>query len=170
MHDSSQSRLEPRVQDRTWLLSLSDRVARVLAVFLVLVHAALMAIGIIGLAELLLPSTPWAPISNPAFPVPILWLEWLLLLAAGILFVFGYLLRWRYTPAAMAVAYGALAALCMIQTTWYLEGRMRYPLMVLEYLEYALILVFLFRSRYMRHRFRIARRPNLTSHHFSISF
>jgi hypothetical protein len=53
----------------------------------------------------------------------------------------------------MLVVYGAMAAVCAYQTFFLLTDADRFRGMAIEYAEYALILVFLFRSRAMRVHF-----------------
>ncbi len=53
----------------------------------------------------------------------------------------------------MTFIYGAMALVCAYQTFFILTAPSRFRAMAIEYLEYALILAFLFRSKHMRERF-----------------
>jgi hypothetical protein len=130
-----------------------DSLSRVFAALLLLVHAGLGAWGLVGFVELALPSPPWSRVSNPLFSRPMLALQWTLVSLAASVFIAGYLARWRHTPQAMLCVYGAMAAVCAYQTFHVLTSPTRFRAMAIEYLEYAVILVFLFRSEHMRARF-----------------
>lgn len=129
---------------------------RAFAFFLLLVHAALALIGIGGLIEWFVTTAPWPRIANPLFPRWVLLLEWIFFVAAGCLFVIGYVHKWPCTPRLMILAYFALAGLCAFQTWRYLDHEGRFLQMAIEYAEYLLVLTFLHRSRLMRHRFHLA--------------
>jgi hypothetical protein len=126
---------------------------RIVAGVLVAVHLGLLAWALVGFAELLLPGVPWKRLSNPLFSTAMLGLQWSLIAVASTTFVFGFIRQWRATPWVMAAVYGAMAAVCAYQTFFVLTDPMRFRAMAIEYVEYALILVFLFRSPYMRTRF-----------------
>jgi hypothetical protein len=80
-------------------------------------------------------------------------LQWLLIAAAALVYIGGYVGRWRRTPVAMSVIYAAMALVCAYQTFFILTHPSRFREMALEYAEYAVILAFLFRSQHMRERF-----------------
>lgn len=113
---------------------------------LAVVHAGLGVWAIVGFAEWFAPSVPWARVSNPLFPRDILLLQWILVLCAAVVFLGGYATRWPTTPVAMGCVYAAMAALCAVQTFTWLQGDLRFVAMGAEYLAYAGILAFLFRS------------------------
>ena len=131
---------------------MTDRVARLAMGLLLLVHVFLLAWALAGLADWLLPRTPWPEVSNPLFPRWVLLLQWLFILATAAVFLLGYALRWRHMPVAVAVGYAAMAAPCALETTVYLQHAFRYPAMAIEYAAYLLILWFLFRSGFVRRR------------------
>jgi hypothetical protein len=80
-------------------------------------------------------------------------LQWSLIAVAATVFIAGYWSRWRHTPIAMSVVYGAMALTCAYQTFFILTHPSRFRAMAVEYAEYALILTFLFVSEHMRERF-----------------
>jgi hypothetical protein len=127
--------------------------AQALAWLLMAVHAGLGAWALVGFAELLLSEFPWARVSNPLFSRSMLLLQWTLIGTAAAVFIAGYLTRWKHTPPAMLLVYGAMAAVCAYQTFFILTSPSRFRAMAIEYLEYAVILAFLFFSTHMRLRF-----------------
>jgi hypothetical protein len=120
-----------------------------IGVLLVLVHLFLAAWALVGLAEWLLPSVPWRRVSNPELPRAILLLQWILIASAAAVFLGGYFARWPHTPVALAVVYAAMAGLCALQTFHYLTSPTRFRAMAIEYVEYAVILVILFSTRFL---------------------
>jgi len=130
-----------------------DLLPRLFLALLVPVHVVLILWSMAGLAEMLLPSVPWPPVGNALFPTAVQLLQWLLVLAVAATFLLGVATRWRHTPVAMAAGYAMMAALCAVETIGFLEHGLRYPAMALEYAEYTVILLFLFRSRTARRYF-----------------
>lgn len=115
------------------------------------VHALLGLWALLGLAEWASPSVPWPRVSNALFPRDILLMQWTLTLIAAVTFIAGYGLAWVNTPAAMACIYAAMAALCAVETFRYMESETRFIAMGAEYVAYAGILLFLFRSGVFEH-------------------
>lgn len=117
---------------------------------LLIVHGFLACWAIVGFIEWFSPAPPWPRVSNELFPREILFLQWLLTLAAGSVFITGYASGWRHTPTAMLGIYSSMATLCAVETFGYMIGELRFVAMLLEYVAYAGILVFLFQSRLFR--------------------
>lgn len=128
-------------------------VSRLFAALLVLVHIGLAGWALVGVTEMLVAEVPWERVSNPLFGPGMLALQWGLILVASATFIGGYLRRWRHTPVAMAVVYGAMSLTCAWQTLFILQHDTRFREMGIEYAEYAVILVFLFFSEHARTRF-----------------
>jgi hypothetical protein len=135
------------------MLNLPDMLARFVAWALIVVHVGLGLWAFAGFAELALPQVPWTRLSNPAFSRSMLLLQWSLIGVAAAAFIAGYAWRWRHTPIAMSVIYGAMALVCAYQTLFVLTHPSRFRAMTIEYVEYAVILAFLFLSDHMRQRF-----------------
>ena len=135
------------------MLTLTDALARFVAWSLVLVHVGLGLWALAGFAELALPHVPWTRLSNPLFSRAMLALQWSLIAFAAATFIAGYVWRWRPTPIAMTFIYGAMALVCAYQTFFILTAPSRFRAMAIEYVEYAVILAFLFLSDHMRQRF-----------------
>lgn len=122
---------------------------------LVLVKAALVAWGGLGLAEYLDPSVA-VGLQNPNFPAGTQLLHWILLLLTGSVFLLGFALRWRYTPFATITLYATLATLCFIETVDFRafgDGVQRYYVMAAEYLLYIVLCAYLLSSSLIRARF-----------------
>jgi hypothetical protein len=132
---------------------MPERLARVIAALLVVVHAGLGVWALVGFAELVFPQVPWSRVSNPLFSRSMLLLQWSLIGIAATVFIAGYLNRWKRTPVAMLVVYSAMALVCAYQTFLVLTAASRFRAMAIEYVEYAVILAFLFFSGHMRRRF-----------------
>jgi len=115
---------------------------------LVAVHVFLGLWGIGGVLEMVLLQVPWERFTNPAFPDWVLAMHWSAILIGGFCFLFGYFAQWRYTPHAMAVAYGFMALVCVIETFGFMTSDTKYVAMAAEYVAYAVILWMLFRARY----------------------
>jgi hypothetical protein len=130
-----------------------QRFGQALVVVLLVLHVLLGLWAIVGLLEWFLPAVPWRRVSNPLFPPLVLLLQWLFILLAAVTFILGYAFRWRRTPEGMAIAYGAMASLCAVETFWFLQHGGRFLDMIIEYLEYLAVLAFLFRASVMRRRF-----------------
>jgi hypothetical protein len=125
-------------------------IARLIALGLVAVHAGLGLWAAIGFAELIVVEVPWGRLSNPLFSRPMLLAQWTLIAIAAAAFITAYFGRWRSMPELMAAIYGAMALLCAYQTFFVLTHQARFRAMAIEYLQYALILVFLFSSEHVR--------------------
>lgn len=112
---------------------------------LVVVHLALLVWAVVGMAEWVLSEVPWPMVSNPAFPPWLLLLHWLAILSGSIVFLSGYIARWRATPLALAAAYTFMAVVCVIETFWFLTGIARFVAMALEFAVYMSIIILLLR-------------------------
>jgi hypothetical protein len=123
---------------------------KLVGIALLIVHGLLAVWAIVGFTELFFSTVPWSRISNQLFPESILFMQWLLTLAAAGIFIFGYIYKWHHTTVALVCAYTAMAALCAIETFGYLKHDSRFIEMLFEYITYAAILIFLFRSKFFQ--------------------
>jgi hypothetical protein len=112
---------------------------RIFPPILVTLHALLLGWAVIGLAEWFLLDLPWPAVSNELLPRWLLLLHWLSVLGASLLFLLGYLLKWKRTPVLMIPAYSLMAIVCTIETIFFLTHPLRYVAMVLEYIAYVAI-------------------------------
>jgi hypothetical protein len=120
---------------------------KAIIVVLLAVHGILAVWALAGFVEWFWATPPWNRISNVLFPRDILFMQWSLSLAGAAIFLIGYAIGWRFMPVALASAYAAMAALCAVQTFAYMESEHRFLALGLEYVAYAAILTFLFRTR-----------------------
>lgn len=128
---------------------------------LVLVKAALLVWGALGLVEYLVPSLA-VGLQNPNFPPGTQLLHWILILLTGLIFLFGFALRWTYTPFATITMYATLATLCFIETVDFQAfggGITRYYVMSAEYLLYLALSAYLLSSSQVQARFSGASAP-----------
>jgi hypothetical protein len=128
---------------------------KLVVIVLLIVHGLLAVWALIGFTELFYSDVPWSRISNPLFPGSILFLQWLLTLAAAGIFIFGYITKWRHTTVALLFAYTAMAALCAIETFGFLKHDSRFLDMIIEYITYVVILIFLFRSNFFQKQYAL---------------
>lgn len=124
-----------------------------LGILLLIIHGFLALWAVAGLAEMASPHVPWNRITNPLFPGGLLLAHWISVLVASTAFVAGYALRWSRMPVVMLFSYGAMAAVCAVETFGYLVHPTRFLDMSMEYATYLLILAFLFHSDAMKKRF-----------------
>lgn len=117
--------------------------------------AVLLVWGALGLWEYLVPSAGFG-LQNPSFPPGTQLLHWILLLLTGLIFVFGFVVRWRHTPSATVVLYATLATLCFVETLDFGAfggGPTSYVIMAGEYVVYVSLAFYLLRSRHAAERF-----------------
>ena len=111
-------------------------------------HLFLLFWSVGGLLEMILPGVPWERFTNPAFPVWVLIIHWGAVLFATTVFLYGYFTQWSRTPELMAIAYGMMAIVCVIETFGYMTSSTKFLAMGAEFLAYVVILYLLFRSKY----------------------
>jgi TRAP-type C4-dicarboxylate transport system permease large subunit len=124
--------------------------ARASLFVLLVVHGFLALWGVGGFTECFWADPPWPRVSNELFPSGVLFLQWTLILMAAAVLLVGTRFRWTHTPTAIAGVYVAMAGLCAVQTVRHMESDHRFVAMGLEYVAYAGILVFVFRSSEFR--------------------
>lgn len=127
--------------------------ARAFAILLCAVHVGLAVWALVGFAEMVWAEVPWKRLSNPLFSPAMLALQWSLILTAAVVFIGGYVTGWHWTPVAMTAIYGMMAATCAYQTFLILVHETRFREMAIEYVEYAIILAFIWGSDHMHDRF-----------------
>lgn len=115
---------------------------------LILVHGILFLWSTGGFLEMILPKVPWKPYTNPEFPTWLLIIHWSSVLFASVSFLYGYFSQWIKIPQVMAVAYGLMALVCIIETFGYMTSKTKYLAMGSEFLIYIVILILLFKSKY----------------------
>lgn len=120
-----------------------------MGVFLVVVHSGLLGWSAIGFLELD-PCWPLTRISNPLFSTSMLLWQWTLVSVAAVVFLIGFFARIRYLPESMSIVYGLMATTCAYQTFFILQHDSRFIQMAVEFMEYAVILLILFRMRWFQ--------------------
>lgn len=127
---------------------------RIVMAGLVLLHLGLLVWALMGFAEWTVGAVPWPEVTNPLFPRPMLFFHWLSVIAASTAFLAGLALRWPGTPLAVVLGYGAMAIVCLIETTRYLVHDAKWLAMAAEYAAYLAIGSWLFLSATARNAFR----------------
>jgi hypothetical protein len=122
---------------------------KIVLALLLLLHLGLLAWGISGLGEFLLPGLGLG-LQNPLFPAWLQLAHWIAILAGGGAFLAGYLLLPRLLLPLLAAAYLAMAAVCAVETLFFLEGSGKYLAMAAEYAAYLAILALLASRRHER--------------------
>jgi hypothetical protein len=112
--------------------------------------------GVLGFIEYFVPAAAFG-LQDSNFPAGVQFLHWLLISSTGIIFVFGYLTRWTYTPFVTIVMYATLATLCFVETVDFNAfggGDRRFFIMGVEYVLYIILAAYLLRSEQVRLRFQ----------------
>lgn len=116
----------------------------ILGILLVFIHIFLWLWAFGGMIEMFVSKVPWKPYTNPEFPEWLLYIHWGSVLFASTVFLYGYFTRWSFTPHFMAVGYGLMALVCVVETFGYMTSSSKYLAMGLEYAAYTLILILLY--------------------------
>ena len=136
--------------------------SRIVVLLLLAVHFGLLLWALVGLLEWFAPTVPWPRVSNTAFPRWLLLLHWLAVMNSAATFLAGYLRRWAGTPRAMMLGYSVMAAVCVVETFWFLSGHGRFVAMALEFAAYIGISVLLLRMPGFTARFAQPESANAT--------
>ena len=131
--------------------------ASALLSYLILLASLTMSVwGVLGFIEYFSGYAPLMPLQNQNFPAGTQFIHWVLITASGLTYLFGYWVRWQYTPSAMVVLFACLITMCFIQTFDFMTRPDRYTAFAREAFYYVLISVYLFRSSRMRAHFQRA--------------
>lgn len=115
---------------------------------LILIHGFLLLWSLGGFIEMIFQKVLWKPFTNPDFPFWVLIIHWSSVLFASVSFLYGYFTQWNKTPQIMAVAYGLMAMVCVIETFGFMTSKTKYLAMGGEFLAYTVILLLLFKDQY----------------------
>ncbi|MEM7069896.1 MAG: hypothetical protein AAF478_13540 [Pseudomonadota bacterium] len=122
--------------------------------YLILLAATIMFCwGVLGFLEYFTGLAPVLPLQNATFPNGTQFMHWLIITASGTTYLVGYFTRWRYTPIAMLVMFGALGTLCAIQTFDFMVKPSRYNDFWREIFYYCVMSVYLVKSKRMHNHF-----------------
>lgn len=130
------------------------KLSQIFMTLLLIIHIVLLFWAIAGLTEWFTSDTPWERLSNPLFSDELLMVHWLSILIASLVFILGFIFKWRFMPAAMIIAYSLMASVCAVETFFFLEHSSRYWDMVIEYVAYLSIILFLYNSESVRQQFK----------------
>ncbi|MCW8879570.1 MAG: hypothetical protein OQJ89_05005 [Kangiellaceae bacterium] len=130
------------------------KISQYYSYLLVLGSIGMTSWGLAGFTEYLFGTTVIIPLQNPNFPPGTQFIHWLLISLSGIVFLFGYFKRWKYTPNAKLVINASLATMCFIQTFDFMTREDRYISYALEVTNYIIVSIYLFKSKLMQERFR----------------
>lgn len=119
------------------------------------IHLFLLVWAVGGILEMILPEVFWKPFTNPLFPDWVLVIHWGSVLIAAVSFLYGYFTYWDKTPHIMAVAYGFMAMVCVIETFGYMTSDLKFVAMGAEFIAYIVVLLILFRSSYFVEYFSV---------------
>jgi hypothetical protein len=128
---------------------------------LLIIHFLLFFWAFGGVVEMIVPKVFWKPYTNPEFPLWVLIIHWGSVLFASVSFIHGYLTQWNKTPQIMAIAYGIMALVCVIETFGYMTSKTRFLAMGLEFTAYIIILFILFMTSYFEDYFGIHEKAHL---------
>ena len=112
--------------------------------------------GVLGFIEYFVPTTEYG-LQDSNFPAGVQFLHWLLISLTGIIFIIGFLKRWRCTPFITIMMYATLATLCFVETVDFNAfggGERRFFIMSVEYILYIILSTYLLRSTQVRQRFQ----------------
>ncbi|TNE51810.1 MAG: hypothetical protein EP343_02815 [Deltaproteobacteria bacterium] len=124
---------------------------------LLLLFTALTAWGLLGMVEYFVPTVKLG-LQNAKFPTGLQFLHFASILAAGTVFLVGYVVRWRHTPFAMVLLFAVMATLCFVETVDFMAfggGNTRFLVMSLEYVMYLGLSFYFLRSSAMNQRFSL---------------
>ncbi len=133
-----------------------EKIDKYLPIGLLLISAGLLFWGILGLLEYVFPAAGLG-LQNEKFPSGLQFLHFFSVLLTGVIFVFGYLWRWPYTPYATITMYAVLATLCFVETIDFGAfggGTTGLFIMVMEFVLYVGLSIYLLRSSTIHHHFQ----------------
>lgn len=120
----------------------------IIGYFLLTIHFLLFFWAAGGIVEMIFDKVPWKPFTNSEFPFWVLIIYWGSVLFASLSFIYGYVTHWSKTPKIIAIAYGIIALVCIIETFGFMTSKTKYLAMGAEFLTYAVILLLLFKNKY----------------------
>ncbi|MEM9328031.1 MAG: hypothetical protein AAGA85_20360 [Bacteroidota bacterium] len=128
------------------------KASSVLAYLLLLVNIGMTLWGVLGFLEYL---TGFAliPLQNPNFPSGTQFMHWLTITASGLIYLLGFITRWRYTPYAMIVSYAMLGTLCTVETFDFMTAEWRYRSYINEIMLYLLLSWYFLQSGFVKRYF-----------------
>ncbi len=130
-----------------------NHVSRIFSYLLVVAALVMAGWGTLGFIEYFSGKALLMPLQNPNFPSGTQFLHWLIISISGYTLLFGYFLRWKYTPNVMVVIFACLATMCFIQTFDFMTREDRYSAYAREVTYYVIFSIYLFKSKLMKKHF-----------------
>lgn len=124
---------------------------------LLFLKGLLLIWGIFGFIEYFIPSVAFG-LQDSNFPAGVQFLHWFLISSTGMIFITGYLKRWKHTVFATIILYATLATLCFVETVDFNAfggGDRRFIIMAAEYILYVTLSTYLLRSNQVKMRFHV---------------
>jgi hypothetical protein len=130
------------------------KIASKILLFVLLIWTMVMLIwGLSGFFEYFTGIKPVIHLQNSAYPKTVQFVHWLLITLTGGTFVFGYFLKWKWTPSFMVMLFSNLAVLCTIQTFDFMSEQWSYTAYSTEIVLYVLLSAFLLFSSHSKSHF-----------------
>ena len=121
---------------------------------LLLATTTLLLWGVAGFFEYFTGIVPFIKLQNAAYPGGVQFVHWLLISLTGILFLGGYVTKWKWTPFVMVMMFSNLAVLCTIQTFDFMSDQWGLGYYVVEIALYVVHSWFLLSSDLSKTRFK----------------
>lgn len=127
--------------------------AKIYMAYLVIAALGMTIWGVAGFFEYFTGIVPFIKLQNAAYPSGVQFVHWLLISLSGLVFLSGYMRRWKWTPIAMIILYTDLTVLCTIQTFDFMSDQWGYPQYFFELASYVVHALFLLYSGVSKSRF-----------------
>ena len=130
------------------------RISKVLMIVLLIWTMLMLVWGLGGSFEYFTGIKPIIKLQNSAYPSAVQFVHWFLITLTGGSFVFGYFLKWKWTPFVMVMLFFNLAVLCTIQTFDFMSEQWSYTAYFSELILYVLLSAFLLFSSLSKSHFK----------------
>jgi hypothetical protein len=127
--------------------------SKILLIVLLIWTMVMLIWGLSGFFEYFSGIKPFINLQNSAYPKAVQFVHWLLITLTGGTFVFGYFLKWKWTPYVMVILFSNLAVLCTIQTFDFMSEQWSYTAYSTEIVLYVLLSAFLLFSSLSKSHF-----------------
>ena len=118
-------------------------ISKVLMIVLLIWTMVMLVWGLGGFFEYFTGIKPVIKLQNAAYPSAVQFVHWFLITLTGGTFVFGYFLKWKWTPFVMVHLFSNLAVLCTIQTFDFMSEQWSFTSYFTELILYVLLSAFL---------------------------
>lgn len=128
--------------------------SKILLIVLLIWTMVMLIWGLSGFFEYFTGIKPVIHLQNSAYPKTVQFVHWLLITLTGGTFVFGYFLKWNWTPYVMVMLFSNLAVLCTIQTFDFMSEQWSYTAYITELVLYVFLSAFLLFSSHSKSHFK----------------